>query len=294
MTVHTTTSLFLVVADQEPRHVDLAGIGSWLVSAVFRACDSPLDPREIRAYADWDGPDPPPTTYHAVLSAVAPANRQPRSAQITRAFARTIAAQSGGLLIDWVTREIVLAASQPERASFHLGDQWLGFEHPCPRRTTSVAVRGGVCRAPPPDPRVGEVRPPRDRHRPRRLRQPSGGTQRAQGARPAPVLGPPSRSGSARVEGRVRRVLGLDIGRRQRLHRHSCRTGRRPLGRWPTRRATQRLARRPRGESPMAGGLPSRRLLDIRPARGVHRRPGAGLSVCSDFAASCQVIADHS
>ena len=127
MTVHTTTSLFLVVADQEPRHVDLGRHRFMAVSAVFRACGSPLDPREIRAYADWDGPDPPPSTYHAVLSAVAPANRQPRSAQITRAFARTMVAQSGGLLIDWVTREIVRRAYPA--ALFDLGDQWLGFEH---------------------------------------------------------------------------------------------------------------------------------------------------------------------
>ena len=207
---------------------------------------------------------------------------------------RSVAAQSGGLLIDWVTREIVLAASQPERASFHLGDQWLGFElhvhderHQSPSAEACAALRlqtRGLVRFGVPEIGIDRVD--------------CGNRLVALNVLRALAQhlfsGAPSRPGSARVKGRVRRVLGLDNGRRQRLHRHSCRTGRCPLGRWPTRRATQRLARRPRGESSVAGGLPSRRLLDVRPARGVHRRPAADLSPCSDFAASCQVIADHS
>jgi len=39
-----------------------------------------------------------------------------------------LAAQTDGVLIDWATHEAVVAARRPERARFHLGDEWLSFE----------------------------------------------------------------------------------------------------------------------------------------------------------------------
>ena len=174
----------------------------------------------------------------------------------------------------------------------------VGLRASRPRRTTSVAVRGGVCRAPPPDPRVGEVRHSRNRHRSRRLRQPSGGTERAQGARPALVLGPPSGSGSARVEGRVRRVLGLDIGRRQRVHRHSYRTGRRPLGRWPTPESHSTIGS-PASRGVSNGWRPALPTTSRRttPLGGVRRRPGTDLSAlfrfCGLLLSYCGSLVDY-
>jgi hypothetical protein len=118
------TVQFLIVADRTPS--DLARAVSW---RVYRARDSPLDPREIWSYAHWDEPHPPPSSFHAVLSATPPALDKPRWAQTMRAYARSVATQTDGLLIDWVARETVLAPSRPERATFLLGDQWLGFAH---------------------------------------------------------------------------------------------------------------------------------------------------------------------
>ena len=125
----TTTSLFLVIADQPGReHAgpqrDVAGLNI----TVWPAADSPLDPTRVWAYANWDGPLPPPSACHYLVSATAPTWTQPRSAQVARAYARRLAATAGGLLIVWMTRDVVLGAARPERAQVHLGDQWLGFD----------------------------------------------------------------------------------------------------------------------------------------------------------------------
>jgi len=118
------TVQFLIVADRMPS--DLARAVSW---RIYRARDSPFDPKEVWSYAHWAGSHPPPSAYHAVLSARPPALDKPRWAQTIRAYARGVAAQTDGLLIDWVTGEIVLEHSRPERATFLLGDQWLGVAH---------------------------------------------------------------------------------------------------------------------------------------------------------------------
>jgi hypothetical protein len=140
----STTSTFLVVADRPPDGGgDPARDGVHVATGVWRAEDSPFDPHQVWAYVNWDQLLPPPSAYHLMVSAAAPVRRQPRSAQVARAYARLLAAKTEGVLIDWATRDIVLTATRPERARFHLGDQWLGFDlHVFDDRHTGVPEHG--------------------------------------------------------------------------------------------------------------------------------------------------------
>jgi hypothetical protein len=120
----STTSLFIVVAD---RPIDAPSTAEASV-AVWRAADSPFDLGSVWSYENWDDPLPPPSAYHIIVSKTANIRQQPRAAQAARATARSLAAQVDGLLIDWGTRDLLVAVDRPERARFHLGNQWLGFD----------------------------------------------------------------------------------------------------------------------------------------------------------------------
>jgi hypothetical protein len=125
----STTSVFLVIADRLPDELAHPSCDiPRLTTAVWHARDSPLDPRRVWAYANWDRRIPAPSAYHLMVSATAPVRNQPRAAQAARAYARSLAGKTRGVLIDWATRDIVLAAGRPERARFHLGGQWLGYD----------------------------------------------------------------------------------------------------------------------------------------------------------------------
>jgi hypothetical protein len=156
----STTSLYLVVADTVPtghstRAAEVAGVSS----TVWRAEDSPFDLRRIWTYAHWRARLPPPSAYHIVLAATAPVHRQPWAAQIARACARSVAAKTRGLLVDWATREIVLVPTRPERASFHLGDQWLGFDlHVYDERHAGIPARSAWDDEPRPEDACGALR----------------------------------------------------------------------------------------------------------------------------------------
>jgi hypothetical protein len=120
----STTSLFIVVSDKPigaPPTTDTT-------VCVWRAADSPFDLCSVWTYENWDDPVPPPSAYHIIVSKTANVREQPRAAQLTRATARSIATQADGLLIDWATRDVLLNTDRPERARFHLGNQWLGFD----------------------------------------------------------------------------------------------------------------------------------------------------------------------
>ena len=118
------TVQFLIVADRVPS--DLARAVSW---RVYRARDSPFDPREVWSTHIGPGRIRRRRPTMRCSAATPPAIDKPRWAQTTRAYARGVATQTDGLLIDWVAREIVLEHSRPERATFLLADQWLEFAH---------------------------------------------------------------------------------------------------------------------------------------------------------------------
>jgi hypothetical protein len=122
-----TTSLFLVVTDQwsdaaKPEPPDGVSVVAW------RKLGSPLDPDRVWAYANWDDPQPRPSVHHVVVSTTAGITELPLAAQRARAHARRLAVASDGVLIDWLTGDMVHRANRPERQRFLLADRWLGVD----------------------------------------------------------------------------------------------------------------------------------------------------------------------
>jgi hypothetical protein len=116
-----TTSSFLVITERPP---EAAAAG--LTTITWPARDSPFDPADV--LDGWDGPSPAASAFHTLIACTTEVRRLPRLAQVARAGARSVAVSERGLLIDWLTREVVLSPERPERAQFRLGDQWLGFD----------------------------------------------------------------------------------------------------------------------------------------------------------------------
>ncbi|MFB4312354.1 hypothetical protein [Actinomadura sp. GTD37] len=140
----TTTSRFAVASDTVPH--DLAGLlqraasGPYHAHIAGRLGSSQLRvAREDLANLRWDpggvraaGPEDRPAALafndaseFAVVTAFAPVTDQPRSAQVARAAAYTIAEATGGVIADLVTGH-VLGPSTAERTRFVLADRWLG------------------------------------------------------------------------------------------------------------------------------------------------------------------------
>jgi hypothetical protein len=124
-----TTSLFLVVTDDPPAAVSLSvPDGPGLTTVTWDAGSSPFDLARVLSDDCPARPLPPPSAFHTLVCASAEVRHLPRPAQVARAYARRMAVAGRGLLIDWLTGDLVLAPERAERDRFHLGDQWIGFD----------------------------------------------------------------------------------------------------------------------------------------------------------------------
>lgn len=112
-----TTSSFLVITDRPP-----VAVAPGMATVTWSAEESPFDPAHLLDRCD--GPLPPPSAFHTLIASRTAVRTLPRAAQVARAHARQVAVGGRGLLIDWLTREVVLCAERPERAQFCLADQW--------------------------------------------------------------------------------------------------------------------------------------------------------------------------
>jgi hypothetical protein len=155
-----TTSLFLVVTDGPPAPASLSlPDGPGLTTVTWDAGSSPFDLARVLSDDCPARPLPSPSAFHTLVCASAQVRHLPRPAQVARAYARRLAVTGRGLLIDWLTGDLVLAPERAERDRFHLGDQWLGFDaHVYEERHRAIPPASSWPAAPPPEDACGALR----------------------------------------------------------------------------------------------------------------------------------------